>query len=205
MNKLLFFLICITFPFKGFSKFYEGTMTFSDGKTLSGLIEAPGINDKKISFKSAEKEKKQEYSTNDLDKLVLTINKNNTATFISTKIYEIKGFKMATEPSKDKIWLQSIYEGKLKIYCASMTIYHYNSIQSDVVYYMKTPKKDCPQFVFKDFGQATVAGEFRYIKKAVEHYLKDDCPNIGDLMIKEEIKSQGYQKIGEIYDKNCGK
>lgn len=191
-----------------FAKYYEGTITFSDGNTLTGLMEIPEINDNNIKYKATESDKKQEFKTNEIDKVVLTLGKDDTATFIATQIYVYELFEKTPTLPKDKIWIQIIYDGKLKIYCAYVTQGNYNgrmaSQTTNVQYFMKSPKKDYPQSVFTDF-KGFVGGKFNYIKKATEVYLKDECPNFGDLMIKEEIKTQGYQKIGILYDEKCGK
>ncbi len=206
MKKILLLLLLV--PFFGFAKYYEGTIYFSDGKNLTGLIEIPSITDKKINFKSSEKDKKQEFKTNDIDQLKITFGKDVVATYIATKHYAIKGFSLAKEPSVDKIWLQLIYDGKIKMYCDAQTTSNYSggmaSSSTNMNYFMKSQSKDYPQMVFTDFG-GLAAGQFKYIKKAVEVYLKTDCPNIADLMIKEDIKEKGYTRIGELYDQNCGK
>jgi len=202
------FLILLLFPLLSFAKYYEGTITFSDGKTLSGFIENPEMTDKDIKYKATENDKKQEFKTNEIDKVVLTLGKDDTATYVATKYYEANFSKRAFVLSEDKIWIQLFYDGKLKIYYAYVTQGNYNgrmaSQTTNVQYFMKSPKKDYPQPVFTDF-KGFVGGKFNYIKKATELYLKDECPNFGDLMIKEEIKTQGYQKIGFLFDEKCGK
>jgi hypothetical protein len=35
--------------------------------------------------------------------------------------------------------------------------------------------------------------------------LEDYCPQIEGLLLKDDIKENGFGRIGEVYDETCGK
>ena len=49
-------LILLLVPFLTFAKYYKATVTFSDGKSMTGFAETPKMKDSKINFKVTEKE-----------------------------------------------------------------------------------------------------------------------------------------------------
>lgn len=200
-------LILLLVPFLTFAKYYKATVTFSDGKTINGFVETPKMKDSKINFKATEKGEKQEFETNSLESIVFTYDNNTSVTYEATYIYEIKGLKYSKEPSKNKYLLILVYDGIMKIYCENTNSSFLNDnkgIGNDDNYYMKSKNKQYPQFVFTNM-EGFSAGKFNYIKKAIKKYLEDDCPQIEGLLLKDDIKENGFGKIGEVYDETCGK
>jgi hypothetical protein len=205
-TKLLLLLLLV--PFFTFAKYYKATITFSDGKAVTGFAETPKMKDSKVNFKATEKGEKQEFETNSLESIIFTFDNNVKVTYVATNIYEIKGFKYSNEPSKDKYLLILVYDGIMKIYCENTNSAflgnNKSGVGNDDNYYMKSKNKKYPQFVFTNM-QGFSAGKFNYIKKTIKKYLEDDCPNIEDLLLKDDVKEKGFGRIGEIYDETCGK
>ena len=114
--------------------------------------------------------------------------------------------------SEKKIWLQVIYDGKLKMYIAvdAVTSYGMGSryggkTTTTVSYYLKAPNREYPQKVFEEYPNSAVVGQFKIVKKLVGTYMEEDCPTLIDLFDKKDLKEKGYSRIGELYDQNCGK
>ncbi len=205
MKTKLFILLLL--PFFSFAKYYKATISFSDGKSLSGFVETPKIKDSKVNFKATEKGEKQVFETNLLESIVFTFDNNVNITYVATYIYEIKGFKYSDKPSKNKVLLILAYDGIMKIYCENTTdsfLQNNRGVGNDDNYYMKSKNKEYPQYVFTNI-QGFASGKFNYIKKSIKKYLEDDCPTIEGLLIKDDIKENGFGRVGEIYDKACGK
>lgn len=205
MKFKLFILLLV--PFFTFAKYDVATVTFTDGKSLSGFVEIPKMNDSKINFKATEKGEKQEFQTNSLESIVFKFDNNVSITYAATYIYEAKGFKYSEEHSKNKVLLIVVYDGLLKVYCEYTNSSFLNDNRgdgNDDNYYMKSKNKEYPQFVFTNM-KGFSSGKFNYIKKATQKYLETDCPKIEALLIKEDIKENGFARIGEIYDETCGK
>lgn len=207
MQKII--LLFLLVPFLSLAQFYPATVNFSDGKSLTGLAEEPYAG-KKLSFKASSKDKKQEFEINDLETVLITYSETQTVTYIATQIYAVKVFKVATEPTPNKVLLGTMYDGGIKIYWIMENTSRHNgrsfTNSTNINYFMKSKSKAYPRMVFIDYGQGTM-GEFNFMKKAVAKYVEEECPDFEELLKsqKDNIKANGYKVVGKLYDEHCGK
>lgn len=176
---------------------------------MHGFLEIPSYSDRKVNYKLTSESKVEKFLTNDLEELTFVDNKT-TFTLLAKNVYPSSVIKKQVDYSKDKFWMVLIHDGKIKIYynyVTSMTGLGYNKIPSqktDIDYLVQEEGRDYPHKFVTVFG-GMVVGQFNYIKKVVEVTFKDICPNLVNLLDKKDIMDNGVYRIGEIYDKNCGK
>ena len=117
MKKLAFLFILV--PFVAFAKFYDGTITYNDGTTKTGLIEIPEDGSKQeISFKTDLKAKPEQININDVKGFEITSGKNKIPTkFVA--IFTAKGPLFGSKEckvDKKKSWLRVEKEGGITLY-----------------------------------------------------------------------------------------
>ncbi len=208
MKYIIFlFLLVPTFIF---AKYYEGDLKFSDGKRLHGFFEIPSITDKKVNFKLTTDSKSEKYLTNDLDEIDFIAEDNSNVVIYAKYYYPMSITRKEVEHSDQKIWLLISYSGKLKIYynyetSSSMGGFGKIPVQStNIQYFLQVENRNFPQVFITDYGKKMI-GKFHYIKKIVEITFKDICPDLFNLIDKNDINEKGIYTIGELYDKNCAK
>ena len=117
MKKILFLFVLI--PFSVFAKFFDGTITYNDGTTKTGLIEIPEEGSKQeINFKTDLKAKAEQISINDVKSFEITSGKNPVPTKFVT-IYLAKGPLFGTKEcklDKNKSWVRIEKAGGITLY-----------------------------------------------------------------------------------------
>ena len=201
-------------PLLANAKFFKGSIKFSNGNNLSGFVQFPEPTDNFVKFKLSEDGKKEKYSIDEVEKLEIFLDNNQKVTIVALQTYSVSLFKgVSKEPSKEKFWLVLVYDGKLKIYNADVVSYSSTAspnsqsvANNSTRYYFKSPNKEYSQFVYADFGagNAVIGGKFKYFIKAAEAYFQNDCPKFSSTIQKSDFE-KGMERIGELYDSNCGK
>ncbi|MES2545172.1 MAG: hypothetical protein V4548_09825 [Bacteroidota bacterium] len=213
MKKI--FLLLLLVPFFSFANFYEGTIKFTNGSTLKGLVFIPTVTDKTVFYKPSENVITVKYDINKIDQIEFYIKEENrTLIYVASLYYEISMMGKFKGLTKSKIWLELIYDGKLKIYKTGVEghKFHTNtgamkigSADTFIGYYFKLPNSDNPQKIVQQQVGSLAPGQFLLLKMYLGRYLKEDCPTLVELLEKKEFKEKGYTLIGELYDQNCGK
>jgi len=211
MKKLLLlFLFC---PLAALAEFYPGTITMNDGTAKTGFVEIPGTADKnKVAFRADKKGSTEKFSIEDVKMFTVTLKKNEEATYYALKLANIKTFKKEYKVDKDKSWVRMIVPGKVNIVAA----YFYSGAVMGAVastassgygYFFWRPENDYCTYFHSDVssGLSVTIGAFKTLKKFVEINFEQDCPQLAELLVKDDIKKNGLKRIVELYEKNCGK
>lgn len=211
-------LLFILAPFMVFAKFYDGTITYNDGSTKTGLIEIPEDGSKQeISFKTDLKAKAEKISINDVKGFDITSGKNTIPTrFIS--IYLAKGALYGTKEvkvDKKKSWVRIEKEGGITLY-SSYIGYRPGMRAGNVTtsgwppetyFYLGRPDKDYAVFFWmyiESAGTTIAVNNFKVIKRLTESHFETKCPELHTFVEKEDFKTNGIVRIVDLYDEHCG-
>lgn len=218
MKKLV--LLFILVPFSVFAKFYDGTITYNNGSTKTGLIEIPEDGSKQeISFKTDLKAKAEKISIDDVKGFEITSGKNTVPTkFIS--IYLAKGPLYGTKEvkvDKKKSWVRIEKEGKITLY--SSYIGYRPGVRGgggavatsgwppQTNFYLGRPDKDYAVFFWmyiESAGTTIAVNNFKVIKKLAAAHFETKCPELENFIDKDDFKTNGIMRIVELYDEHCG-
>ena len=215
MKKII--LLFVLIPFLSFAKFYKGTVTMNDDSIKNGFIELPeSPNDAKLKFRTEEKSSTEKLDIENVKGFEVSNEKNQTIKFITFYLAKPKPFtNIEFKTDSKKSWVRIIKEGKISLY---NTFEGYSSVISPsggsmpgsgsggASYYIRKGTDNFAIFIDQVSGGATMCGNcFSQMKKIVSKIFEKDCPKLADLIVKDDIKKNGYTRIIEIYEENCGK
>jgi hypothetical protein len=216
MKKLL--LLFVLVPFSVFAKFYDGTITFNDGTTKTGLIEIPEEGSKQeISFKTDLKAKAEKISIDNVKMFDITSGKNPIPTRFVT-IYLAKGGLYGTKEAKvdkKKSWVRVEKEGGITLYSSyigyrpggRMGAISTSGWPPQTYFYLGRPDKDYAVFFWmyiESAGTTIAVNNFKVIKRLTETHFETKCPELHNFIEKEDFKTNGIVRIVELYDEHCG-
>lgn len=212
MKKLI--LLFVLVPFVSFAKFYKGTVTMNDGSLKNGFIELPDYPDNaKIKFRTEEKGDNEKLDINTVKGFEIINDKNERIKFVTIYIaYKGKGDLIKID--KKKSWASIVKEGKINLYrtytsgSAGTMGVPFSGSSGGSTYYINRPGEDFAYYLVElDAGGPTefCGGCFKAFKKAIFNIFEKDCPKLVDLMDKDDLKKNGYVRIVELYEQNCGK
>lgn len=219
MKKLI--LLFILTPFLSFAKFYDGTVTYNDGTTKTGLIEIPAEGgNQEIQFKTDLKAKAESISINDVKRFEITSGKNAVPTkFVA--IYLAKGALYGTKEAKidkKKSWVRIEKEGGITLY--SSYIGYRPGVRGgggavatsgwppQTSFFLGSPDKDYATFFWmyiESAGTTIAVNNFKVIKRLTEAHFETKCPELHNFIDKDDFKTNGIVRIVDLYDEHCGK
>lgn len=216
MKKILFLLLLV--PFLTFAKFFDGTISFNDGTTKSGLIELPSEpGNQSLKFKTDLKAKTENFSIDEVKGFEITGAKNEEPTkFIS--IFLAKGALFGAEEckiDKKKSWVRIEKEGRIILY-SSYISYRAGVKMGGVstsgwppqtYFYLRRPDKEYATYfwLYLDSAGTTFAvNNFKVIKKLTKAHFENNCPTLENFIDKDDFKTNGISRIVDLYDEHCG-
>ena len=214
MKKLILLIVLI--PFMGFAKFYKGTVTMNDNSLKKGFIELPDYpDDKNLKFRNEERGKTEKFEIESVKGFEIINNKNEISKFITIFLASPKIFtKDQFVIDKKKSWARIEKEGKINLYSTSVAFSpgmapsggSISGSSGGISYYIKKGTDNYAYLIHE------VAGGLNFcpicsnqMKKRIASIFEKDCPKLADLIIKDDIKKNGYIRIVELYEENCGK
>lgn len=194
-------------PLMVVAKFRSGTIFFNDGSSKSGVLEIPNYDDAKIKFRSTEKGSTEKFKIEEV-KSFEVINDDNVKVFYETmylakfKLFNTSEMKV----DKNKSWVRIVKQGKITLYSAYYSYRYGNSVTEGRDYYIKKPSSENPLFIFNGdvSGFSLHMNAFSALKKNVKVHFNKDCPQLSEMVNKEELKRIGLSHIVDLYDANCG-
>lgn len=211
MKKLL--LLLLLYPLMAMAEFYPGTLTFTDGSTKSGFIEIPGTAEKnKVAFRTSQKGKTEKFKIDLVKSFTVTNDEKAEITYFALKLADPKTFKRNEfKISKDKSWVRIAVMGKINIVSA----YFYSPAVAGAIastassgynYYFWKPENDYCSYFHSDVSHGITinVGLFNALKKGVEMNFGKECPQLAELLKKDDIKQNGLAIIVRLYEENCG-
>jgi hypothetical protein len=193
------------------AKFYSGTVTMSDNSLKKGFIEIPEFpDDTKLKYRIEEKGKTEKLEINSVKGFEITNDKNETIKFIP--IYTAYQGSNKLNIDKKKSWASIVKEGKINLYrtytsgtSGTMGVPGSGS-SGGFTYYINRPNDEYIIYIDEsDGGGLNFCGNcFTQLKKTLAKIFENDCPKLADLVDKQDLKKNGYVRIVELYEQNCG-
>lgn len=214
MKKII--LLFVLFPFLSFAKFYKGTVTMNDDSVKKGFIELPEYpDDAKLKFRTEEKGSTEKLEIESVKGFEVLNDKNQTIKFITFYLARPKPFtNIEFKIDSKKSWVRIIKEGKISLYSTSEA---YSSVMSSsggampgsgsggTSYYIKKGTDNYAILIDQTIGGSICGNCFSQMKKIVSKIFEKDCPKLADLLVKDDLKKNGYAQIVYLYEENCGK
>ena len=218
MRKLIYLLMLI--PFVSFAKFHSGIMTFTDNSTKKGFIEIPDDSENnKIKFRLEEKGSTEKYPLEQIKSFIVYNEKGQEVKFAITHLAYFNAFSKDNSFRAHKKWacVKVIKEGKINLYSAwfmttgagggaigGATIT--GSFTSSGDLYLNREGQDYSlEFYEADAsGFSITVNSWKYFMTIVEKHFGKECPDLVKLINKDDFKKNGYGRIVELYEQNCG-
>lgn len=189
------------------AKFYKGTIFLMDGSSKKGAIELPDYpDDKKLKFRNEEDGKKEKIEIDLVKSFEILNDKNSIVKYITIYLAEPKPFTKAQFKIDDhKSWVKVVKEGKINLYSAYTVYSPASGTGGGSSTYIQKENDQYAYYIASDYGGFTInMNAFSTLKKLIESIFEKDCPNLVQLLKKEEMNKKGYEYIIELYEKNCG-
>jgi hypothetical protein len=202
-------MLFIAVPISVFAQFWEGTVTFNDGTTKKGYINVPDQPDSShLRFKLEENSEVEKFKTNTVNSF--EISKDQKQIIQYATIYIAYNNPFNTQKMmiiKRKNWARIVKEGKITVYALDKL--NYNIALSTTSYYcIKKQNQDFALYL-GDYMYGSEGNwhfnlnNFTQFKEAIRNYFEKECPQLADLIEKEDFKTNGMGRIVELYDQNC--
>lgn len=202
---MLFMII----PISVFAQFWEGTVTFNDGTAKKGYINVPDQPDNSnLRFKSEENSEVEKFKTNTVKGFEISKEQKERIQYTTIYIAYNNPFnpqKMVV--NKRKNWARIVKEGKITVYALDKL--NYNIALSTTTYYcIKKQNQDYAlylgDYIYGSEGNWHFnLNNFTLFKETIRNYFEKECPQLEDLIDKEDFKKKGMARIVELYDQNC--
>ncbi len=193
------------------AKFYSGTVTMSDNSLKKGFIEIPEFpDDTKLKYRIEEKGKTEKLEINSVKGFEITNDKNEIIKFIT--IYTAYQGSNKLNIDKKKSWSSIVKEGKINLYrtytsgtSGTMGVPG-SGTSGGFTYYINRPNDEYIIYIDESSGGGltTCVNCFTQLKKTLSKIFENDCPKLADLVDKQDLKKNGYVRIVELYEQNCG-
>lgn len=206
MRKL--FLLCLIIPVSVFAKFYNATVTFTDGTSKKGFVELPEYaDDTKLKFKSEEKGKTEKLEIDLIKGFEITSDKNETIKYTTIFLAEPKPFtKDQHKLGTKKSWVRIIKEGKITLYATFDSYNPGNGTGGASTYYIQKGNEKDAYFIADGISGFNInINAFSVLKTYSHSIFETDCPKLTELLNKDDLKKNGLSRIVDIYEANCGK
>lgn len=167
--KVFTFLLLIIATSSLAQKFEEGTIVYTSGKTLTGLVRIPDAYEKEIVFKAEKKADKQEIKSEELKSIL-----------IKTTGEELKFVRdmVSYGKKKEMIWVQEQVNGFCSLYTAAegqtyVRSGNFTSAKTNVHFFMKRKGEEAMTRVGTYITGAINVNANNPFRKATAEYFKD--------------------------------
>jgi hypothetical protein len=205
MKKVI--LIVLLMPMLLVAKYRSGVVYFNDGTTKNGFLEIPNFDDSKIKFRSTQKGKTEKFKIEDVKSFEVINDANVKLVYETLYLANFKFFSTTeTKVSKKKSWVKIVKQGKITLYSAFFSHRNGKELNEGIIYYIKKPENENPLFLHASevYGFTLHVNAFSALKKTLKVHFDTDCPQLVEMLTKEEIKNKGLTHIVDLYDANCG-
>jgi len=205
MKKIILLLILL--PLSVFAKFFQGSITFNNGSTKQGFIEIPYHDDSKIKFRLEKKGNTEKYKKEVVKSFEIINDENETFRYTTIFLSHPKLFsKTNIKISSKKSFVRIVKEGKITLYIADYCEQSGRGTTSGVRYYIKKPDENFGRFIREKSNMLffIAIGEYKSIINYLKNYFETDCPKFIEALNADDIKTNGMERIVELYDKYCG-
>lgn len=203
MKKLTYLLIL--FPFVSLANFYPGIMTFKDNSTKKGFIEIPDDSENnKIKFRIEEKGSTEKYPLEQIKSFIIYNEKGEEIKFVTTHLAYFKAFGKdnAYKIHEKTACVEVIKEGKINLYSAWFMTTGPNATYIFDGNYFINRGDDYSLVIYENTG---AINSWSYFMSLAGKHFNKECPNLTKLITKDDIKKNGFSRIVDLYEQNCGK
>lgn len=207
MKKILILFILI--PISVGAQFREGTILFKDGSTKKGYVNIPDQpNNSNLRFKADENGAVEKFKINDVKGFEIIGDQKEIVHYATIYLAYTNPFhpdKIAV--NKKENWARIVKEGKITLYALDKL--NYNLALSTTTYYCIKKQNQEYALYLGDYMYGSEGNwffnlnNFNLFKDAIRRYFENECPQLADLMDKEDFKKNGMGRIVELYDQNC--
>jgi hypothetical protein len=205
MKKIILFTM-VLLPFMVMAKFYRGSITLTDDKTIKAYISEPIGNDSKIKFRYSEDGKTEKIEIEEVKSFEFYDDNNNqkvyhTMLLSNPKFLRPSKFKI----SKKKYWVKLIKEGKINLYEVYTVVQSGRNINYIYNYYITQENDTYGRFLFSPMSD--VFNRIKYKYAGLDYYLKlyyeTKCPEFVKSVKYEILEKYGIGRIVDLYEANC--
>jgi hypothetical protein len=207
MKKALMLFLII--PISVGAQFQEGTVIFNNDTSKKGFINIPDQpNNSNVRFKVAENAEIEKFKINEVKGFEIIDNQNEMVHYATIYVAYTNPFhpdKIAV--NKRKNWARIVKEGKIILYALDKL--NYNIMLSRTTYYCIKKQDQDYALYLGDYMYGSEGNwnfnlnNFTLFKDAIRNYFEKECPQLVDLIDKEDFKKNGMGRIVELYDQNC--
>jgi hypothetical protein len=205
MKKIILFTM-VLLPFMVMAKFYRGSITLTDDKTIKAYISEPIGNDSKLKFRYSEDGKTEKIEIEEVKSFEFYDDNNNqkvyhTMLLSNPKFLRPSKFKI----SKKKYWVKLIKEGKINLYEVYTVVQSGRNINYIYNYYITQENDTYGRFLFSPMSD--VFNRIKYKYAGLDYYLKlyyeTKCPEFVKSVKYEILEKYGIGRIVDLYEANC--
>lgn len=208
MKKVLILLILI--PITALAEFWEGTVTFTDGTTKKGYITIPDQpNNSNLRFKLEENSKIEKLQINTIKGFEISNNQKEIVQYETIFVAYNNPFNPnKLNINKRKSWARIVKEGKITLYALDKLNYNLLILSTTTFYCIKKQNEDFALYL-GDYMYGSEGNwhfnlnNFKLFKNTIRHNFEKECPQLADLIDKEDFIKNGMGRIVELYDQNC--
>jgi len=198
-------LLFLLLPLTVLAKFYQGSITFTNGLTKKGYIEIPYYDDSKIKFRIEENNDTEKYSLDEVIGFEIINDEKEKISFTniilsSPKLFGKDHIKIDTKKS----WVRIIKEGKITVFAADYYERSGDCFISGLRFYVKKTNENFARFIRDKPNRGIIINEYSVIIHYLKYYFKDECPKFIKALDSDDIKQNGMGRIVDIYDQHCG-
>lgn len=207
MKKMLMLFILI--PIGLTAQFREGTIIFNDGSTKKGYINSPDQpNNSNVRFKVEENGTIEKFKIDEVKGFEIIDDQNEIVHYETIYLAYTNPFnsdKIAV--NKKENWARIVKKGKITLYALDKL--NYNLILSTTTYYCIKKQDQDYALYLGDYMYGSEGNwnwnlnNFTIFKDAIQHYFGKECPQLANLIDKEDFKKNGMGRIVDLYDQNC--
>lgn len=204
--KKIILVTMVLLPFMVMAKFYRGSITLTDDKTIKAYISEPIGNDSKLKFRYSEDGKTEKIEIEEVKSFEFYDDNNNqkvyhTMLLSNPKFLRPSKFKI----SKKKYWAKLIKEGKINLYEVYTVVQSGRNINYIYNYYITEENDTYGRFLFSPMSD--VFNRIKYKYAGLDYYLKlyyeTKCPKFVKSVKYEILEKYGIGRIVDLYEANC--
>ncbi|MBP6758211.1 MAG: hypothetical protein KA133_03065 [Flavobacterium sp.] len=207
MKKM--FMLFILIPIGLWGQFREGTIIFNDGSTKKGYVNSPDQpNNSNVRFKTEENGAIEKFSIDNVKGFEIIGDQNEIVHYTTICLAYTNPFHLdKIVVNKRKNWARIVKEGKVTLYALDKL--NYNIMLSRTSYYCIKKQDQDYALYLGDYMYGSEGNwnfnlnNFKLFKETIQRYFEKECPQLADLMDKEDFKKNGMGRIVELYDQNC--
>ncbi|HEU0136755.1 MAG TPA: hypothetical protein VFQ50_05650 [Flavobacterium sp.] len=211
MTKITLFFFFVSFA--ATAQFNQGTVTFNNGSTKSGLIEIPKFQDSKVRFKTDQKAKVEKFSVDDVKQFEITNPQNEKETYVTMRLGNNKTFNVSEiRVDDEKNFVRVLNKKRIGIYVAhfegnsvsggggTMRSHSYGGDR----YYLQREGDD---FAFSigthRYDLDFMTGMSTY--GVINENFKDICPEFWNKLMALDLPVSRFAEFADVYEETCPK